>query len=275
MSSLQKFTCDKYAYDLVQFNLFRVDSTTGASTQVNTNNVNANGINAIGYNVLDDYIYGIAGSGSRGGALVRVSAQGTSETVVQPIPPTFVNGVFVPYSAGDVDNNGYYWATTTGTTAANGAPGRWFQLDLVPGSATYAQVVASGAAAHANIVSDWAYVPAQNDSLLYGLGQYSNAGTYQTYLMTFDRGAAKAWTQGASYGSAPGNHASTAGIAQWGAVWTTPDGLLYGIENNSGEIWSFMLAAPFTAAYVATGPTSVGTPNDGARCPSAPLVASG
>ena len=50
----------------------------------------------------------------------------------------------------------------------------------------------------------------------------------------------------------------------FGAVYASADGFLYGSENLSGRIYRFTVTAPYGWQYLSLGPGT--TQNDGARC---------
>lgn len=195
----------------------------------------------MGYNLGDNYLY--AAYGGNAPTLLRIA--GTGEAVsLGPL------NVTTALNTGDVDENSQYWGSAGGA--------QWVQVDLRPGSPTFGRTVANGTASPQNGVLDWAYVPRGGDNL-YGLGWNTLQGTV---LMQFSR-ATKSWTTSTNYGQIVSSLLT--GARNWGAVYASDDGFLYGSENGSGEIWRFSLPANGTTAVkVADGIKA--SANDGARC---------
>ncbi|KAI8631256.1 hypothetical protein F5Y19DRAFT_483129 [Xylariaceae sp. FL1651] len=240
---LPTLSCDSSGYLIQNTSLYSVNISTGSTTLIRSSVGNGqDAINAIGYNVFDNYLYGaIYNTASSTASLIRIAANGDS-TVITTLN---VTGGGVP-NAGDVDENGQYWATVGGKF--------WVQVDLRPGSATFGTTRASGLASLLNAVADWAYVPGGGDALW---GFASTTLGLNTILVRWDR-SSKLWTTATDFGNIAGNNA-------WGAVYAGADGYLYGSENTSGQIWRFPLPANGTTPVkISNGPQS--TSNDGARC---------
>lgn len=238
--------------------LLRVGLGTGAATPVRQGVGPGAAIDAMGYNVLDNYVYAVAGAAAPGGSLLRIAANGDAQALGAP-------GLTAAVNVGDVDEAGYLWVAADGK--------QWWQVDVRPGSATFGQAVASGTAAPAYPILDWAYAPnaalaaaGQSTCCLYALGYDDplNLGLikYNTYLLQFNRGT-KAWTTLTNYGNLAGT--ILGGKSVWGALYAADDGFLYSSENNSGELWRFPLSTAGGAKpqKMATGPAAN---NDGARC---------
>lgn len=215
--------------------LYRVDIGTGQTTLI-TNNVGNKVVNALGYNVLDNYLYAY-GTGDR--TINRIGPDGSSQVIATL--PAGVTGIV----AGDIDINGQYWITAQGQN--------YYRIDLAPGSATYAQIIESGATNLATDFSiiDWVALAAA-PNVLYAVT--SGFAQTQTYLMRFDK-TTKQFTNLASYGSIAGN--------TWGAGYSTADGNIYASDNVSGQIWQFPINGGTPSLQSQGNPTSV---NDGARC---------
>ncbi|KAK6827743.1 hypothetical protein PG990_009390 [Apiospora arundinis] len=209
----------------------------------------------MGYNSLDNYLY--AAIGTTPGNLLRISANGDSQTLGSL-------GLIKAANTGDVDEAGYYWASTGGN--------EYVQFDLRP-TGTFGALVTSGVSnpKPAFPILDWAYVPKgggwAGGDFLWALGgeellPLGNILTLNTYLLQFNR-ATKAWSSVRNFGNIAGQILE--GKNTWGAVYAGDDGFLYGSENFSGEIWKFPLPGnPNPAGKVSSGPKS--TNNDGARC---------
>lgn len=245
-------SCDPNGYLIQTTNLFRVNITSGNTTLVRTPVGPGGGINAMGYNVVDNFLYAaVTTSGVSGSiqALLRIDGQGNYDIINN------LNNS-QSFNSGDVDENAQWWGTASGNY--------WMQVDLLPGSPTYGRTVASGTApGPAYPIIDWAYVPGGGDNL-YGIGYGSNSGQTAFFgtLQSFNR-TAKTWTTLTSFGP-------VAGKDQYGAVYASDDGSLFGSENNSGMIYKFPLPQNGTVpTFVAQGPKA--TSNDGARCAKAAI----
>lgn len=226
------------------------------------------GIDAIGFNVKDNYVYGLAQNGIVRGDLIRIGAGGASQTVASGIAPSIFNGVAsFTFQSGDVDETGTYWALTNAITVA-GVVGQYYMtIDLSDPTVTN-----NGSAAAPVPILDWAYVQGGGNAL-YALG---NAGG-STALLRFDR-ALRTWSTVHNYG-AVGTTTNA-----WGALFATSSGNLYGVDQGTGQIYSFAVTAAIAAlaavppetpeAPVLISKTSVlltqVTAIDGARCATQP-----
>ncbi|KAK9414913.1 hypothetical protein SUNI508_10856 [Seiridium unicorne] len=206
-------------------------------------------INALGFNVLDGFLY--ATSGAAPSTLVQIStADGSSASLGS------LGLSFTPV-AGVVDENSQYWLTNAANTA-------WAQVNLVPGSATFGAVVASGtSAAPAHTVADWAWVPGTNGgNNLYGVGRSTLLGvTTGTYLMQWNR-STHVWSVAASYLNVllPANYQSVfAGQNQ-----------VFAADSLTGTVYSYSLPGNGITAVALPVVTLAGGPTtglaDGARC---------
>jgi hypothetical protein len=200
------------------------------------------GINALGYNIFNNYLYA-SNFALAVSSLVQIGGTGLLTPVAQlPLSSSGQN-----WNNGDVDEKGQYWASYNG--------GNWIKVDVVPGSATYGQVVASGTADPLGYtIPDWAYVPGGGD-YLWALG--AAAPHDQAQLMRFNR-TAHTWVLSINFGKITGSNA-------WGAIFAGANQTIVASETVSGEIWQF----PLPALGVIPIRLSVGPPNssyDGARC---------
>jgi len=242
---LARLSCDVSGYLIQRNSLYGVDIASGAASLIKNGVGDGRQIQAMGYNKADNYLYATAQNGSGNTTnLVRIAANGDSVTG-QSLPTP--GGVL--YNVGDVDEQSQYWASNGGAS--------WIKVDLLPGSPTYLQVVATGTATLTPFnIADWAYIPGGGD-YLWGLA--SDLGLTSTLLVRFSR-SARQWETVRGFGP-------VAGAQTWGAVYASADGFLYGSENASGEIWRFPLTGglfPPPAQKISNGPTS--SSNDGARC---------
>ncbi|KAK5043570.1 hypothetical protein LTR84_011430 [Exophiala bonariae] len=232
-SAAPTFNCDPNGYLIQNAAFYRVNIATGASTLVKSS-VGKN-MNAIGYNTLDNFIYGF---GVNDRTINRLAPDGTL-TVISTLPAAQTG-----FNAGDIDTNGILWLSASGST--------WAQVNMVPGSATFGQLISSGTTTglpSGTTAIDWVFLPGQGQNLF-----AIAAGGGISYLYMFSM-VSKAWTQLRNYGSIAGN--------TWGAGYAAPDGSLFAADNTSGSIYKFPLNGP--AVFVATGPAT--SSNDGARCP--------
>lgn len=207
-------------------------------------------LNAVGYNVHDDFVYGLV----RGtGQVVRVGADGEHENLGRPTLP---NGNGLPpsqYLIGDVDENGHFWIAHP--------EDMWYQIDLLPDSPTYMDVLSSGNMQGGGVLNhgggaDWAYVP-RGGEYLYRL--MSNSDGHQV-LFGFSR--------------TTGQHELLAELGDFGvpgsagAVFADADGYLYASNNQSGRIFRIDVNEG-SADLFSDGPAS--SDNDGARCFESPI----
>ncbi|KAH8197806.1 hypothetical protein TruAng_008004 [Truncatella angustata] len=217
---LPTLSCDPFGYLVQAMILYRVNITTGTTTQVKTGvGDGSRNIQAIGYNVADNFIYGSIGTTVNNPVdLIRIAGDGSS-TILKSLN---ISSSWYPNS-GDVDENSFYWASYRGQ--------QWLQLDLRPSSPTFGTTLTGGTASPTHVILDWAYVPG-GGNYLYSLGYDTTSlgtvltGTH-TYLQRFDR-TAKTWEVLADLGV-------LAGQQTWGAVYASDDGYLFGSENTSGR----------------------------------------
>ncbi|SPO04419.1 uncharacterized protein DNG_07104 [Cephalotrichum gorgonifer] len=232
-----ELTCDKYGY-LIQFaELIRVNLATGTYETVRNGLGDNSAINALGYNPLDNYLYGYQRSTQE---IIRIASDGSS-SIITTIP----NGA--AYILGDFDADGYYWvATQTGAA--------WHKIDLIPGSATYGEVVESGTTPSPgntiDTISDWVYVPIAGD-YLWSLGANTGSGA-SLIRWGFDT---REWEILASYPNVD---------SVFGALYGINNGTIYASSNSNGRIWAFDTVGSVEPYVASQGPPS--SSNDGARC---------
>ncbi|KAF2964697.1 hypothetical protein GQX73_g8883 [Xylaria multiplex] len=225
-------SCDKYGYLIQNVTLFQVDLSTGEYTKVKDHLGDDTSINALAYNTLDNFLYARQSGKNE---LIRISSDGTTE-VVAKFPDN--TGAFV----GDIDTDGYYWYGTGDS---------WFQLDLIPNSATYGKLIAKGTVNESGFtIADWAYIPV-GGPYLYSAAHNQGGGTS---LVRFSL-ETKKYEVVRRYPNIGGH--------TWGAVYGINNGTLYASDNANGQIWAFPIEGG--NAYLASqGPIS--SQNDGARC---------
>ncbi|KAM0660786.1 hypothetical protein ACHAPH_003399 [Verticillium nonalfalfae] len=234
---------------------FNVNPSSRLSNRWPTVQLPANGLplNALGYNARDDYLYAVAQNGLLTSiSIIRLNARGDVSVVVPQVANKLA--LLGGFNAGDVDENSQYWISTSGND--------WYQYDLRPGSATYAQQIAYGTlpllSRPTQVIADWAYVPG-GGNFLWAIG---TAAGGRTVLMQFSR-STKRWTQVRDFGNIVGGTLLNQPV--WGAVYASANGFLYGTENLTGQVWRFpVLSSTAPATSLVTG--SPATLNDGARC---------
>ncbi|KUI71805.1 hypothetical protein VM1G_06967 [Cytospora mali] len=262
VSNLAPLSCSGPGYETQNKILYAVNIATGAYVLVSSA-ISADTTNALAYHPQENYLYAVSQNNHDYGYILRIGAGGTHENTTFTIPQTNPTGTSATsMTLGDIDVNLQFWL---GYTNGNG----WVQVDLnSANTATYGQVVASGTADRGNyLVSDWAYLPAYPNKL-WALGQQvvTSGSVYNTWLMYFDL-TTHTWVNSYQFqGINGGTYLGVSGMAQWGAVYTASDGYLYGLENNSGQLWKFKVNSPTQAdaVFVSQGPP--GGINDGARC---------
>jgi uncharacterized repeat protein (TIGR01451 family) len=226
-----------------------IDMATGDTTAGPV--ITGREINAAGYNVLDDYMYGFDNTdGSE--AIVRIGADGSVTTI--PVPAPVDTGL--GHLTGEVDGDGHYWLSSTTDD--------WYEIDLVPGSSAYGEVLDSGswagdpALAGLTGGNDWAMVPGAGD-FLYRVMRDVNSDS-EGVLVRFDM-AAHTWEALGALGPL-GDNGTGAG------VYADADGFLYASDNGTGQIFRIDIEA-VTATFFAQGPVTAN--NDATRCALAPM----
>ncbi|CRK46376.1 hypothetical protein BN1723_007030 [Verticillium longisporum] len=186
--------------------LSSVDITTGQQTLIRSNIAGNSEVNALGYNARDDYLYAVAQNGLLTSiSIIRLNARGDVSVVVPQVANKLA--LLGGFNAGDVDENSQYWISTSGND--------WYQYDLRPGSATYAQQVAYGTlpllSRPAQVIADWAYVPG-GGNFLWAIG---TAAGGRTVLMQF---SSATYAQQVAYGTLPLLSRPAQVIADWAYV---------------------------------------------------------
>ncbi|TGJ80496.1 hypothetical protein E0Z10_g8269 [Xylaria hypoxylon] len=227
-------SCDKYGYLIQNVTLFQVDLSTGKFTTIKDHLGDDTSINAIAYNTLDNFLYAKQAGKNE---LIRISSDGTTEVVTKFPDSTNIN-------VGDIDTDGYYWY---------GSGNTWFQLDLIPNSATYGKLIAKGTVQELGFaIADWAYIPVGGPYLYSAAHNLTTGGGTTLVRFSLDT---KTYEVIQRYPSIGGN--------AWGAVYGINNGTLYASDNSNGQIWAFPIEGgdPYLASQ---GPIS--GQNDGARC---------
>ncbi|GAB1734887.1 hypothetical protein NU195Hw_g4768t1 [Hortaea werneckii] len=243
-----RLSCARQGYLVQNFNWFVVEIATGNTVQ---NGSIQGGIpmQAMGYNRCDGLIYAT----DQQAHLVRFGLDLT--------PQRLYEQTFFRYQTGEVDNDCQYWAIRT----ADNDVARWIHVDVNPASPVYGTIVGQGELAVPQyFYADWAYVPGAG-SYLWSVGIDQPTG--YAYLYRFDQATLTSIIV-ASFGDI--------GLTGWipdpasgyrlnfGAVYASADGFLYGSENISGNIYRFTVTEPYNWQFLVQGPGTV--QNDGARC---------
>ncbi|KJZ72708.1 hypothetical protein HIM_07900 [Hirsutella minnesotensis 3608] len=236
--------CLTDAYVMQDNRLYSVDLKTGRNTTISPA-VGASvtyEINAVGFNPKDNYLYG-----THAKRLIRIYADGSTEDVLKiPIRPNM----------GDFDDEGRYWCSNAGFG--------WTSVDLNPASKTYGKIENGTSTFPEDIESwtfatDWAYTPVSK-GYLYGIGiKRKNRGGPPTLVRWSIK--TKTWQK-----LFEANFLSKG--QAFGAVFSTRDGIIYGLENLTGNIVRFNLFDPTETTEISGGPVSSSRPkrNDGTRC---------
>ncbi|OTA38770.1 hypothetical protein BTJ68_01190 [Hortaea werneckii EXF-2000] len=204
---------------------------------------------AMGYNRCDGLIYAT----DQEAHLVRFG--------LDLNPQRLYEQTFFRYQTGEVDNDCQYWAIRT----ADNDVARWIHVDVNPASPVYGSIIGQGELAVPQyFYADWAYVPGAG-SYLWSVGVDQPTG--YAYLYRFDQATLTSIIV-ASFGDI--------GLTGWipdpasgyrlnfGAMYASADGFLYGSENISGNIYRFTVTEPYNWQFLVQGPGTV--QNDGARC---------
>lgn len=222
-------------------------------------------LNGLAYNPLDGYLYAVTTNGVNS-QLIRISATGTSEVLgVLGLGATNIR-------MGEITPDGIFWlmSQVSGETTTI-----YYEVDLVPGSATFGRLLASGTSVIGYYdVFDWAYSStASNTRYLYSIG--TNSLNLGTYLMRFDLDT-HTWVAETAYLSGGSSIFLTGSTTQaFGGVFGANNGFIYGIESYTGRIYQFPLAnvdlltvigiTLNEAVYLGTVPMGA-TTNDAAHC---------
>ena len=235
------FTCNSAFYQVSNGDFLKLNIASTNANKFESMPANANSaVNGIGWNEADNYIYGIGGSTS----LVKFYADGSRDSYT-------LSGTAAKSTGGDFiganllltsDTSGGFTLTnvsTKVTTAFTDTGAVWTAYDL-----TYL------------------------NGKIYGM---DNAHDLFVGTLT---GTPGAWT-----GVTVANPVALSAITgtgssdTWGADYVDGSGNLYFYDNNTAAIWEIpnanVLNATYTPQLFYTNGTVLGTPNDGASCPTA------
>jgi Bacterial TSP3 repeat len=194
-----------------------------------TNGASPFELNAAGYNIKDGFIYGVGRAGATFGHLFRVKRAPGNTIATEDLTAANVGLGLINSFAGDVDNDGNYWAATGGG------------MTKVVLSTLTTTVYNTGSLAGADI----AYNP--DDAKLYSYTTGS-IGVFNTRTNALDAAiAVPAGPVGAFFG----------------AQWFDPSGFLFVNRSSDGAIFGINLKDG-TSVQLGTARSSEG--NDGATC---------
>ena len=238
------FNCDYSAY-LFQFNdVYAIDLASGNSYLAATD-VTPGNINAAAYNPVDGYIWGYLSTPSQ--TIVRIGKD--FQTISFNIPELSTSGKYV----GDINSQGIYYLKGGGTT--------YYKIDLDPNSASYTQYLSTETLTQNISIHDWAFNAV--DGNLYALEKNSNI-LYRINPTT-------------SVVEPLGEVSILSGLTYtYGAVYFDDQGRFYISANQTGTVYVIQNVQDLNETSTmysnlfAFGPSSAS--NDGARCPTAPVV---
>jgi len=238
------FNCDYNAY-LFQYNdVYAIDLASGSSYQV-AQDVTPGNINAAAYNPADGFIWGSLTSPAK--SIVRIGKNFTTTTFYIDELPS--NNRYV----GDVSATGIYYLKGGGTT--------YYKIDLNPESESYTQHQETATLSQNISIHDWAFNAV--DGFLYAVEKNTN----KLYRINPANGNVQA------IGEVP----ILSGLNYtYGAVYFDADGRFYVSANQTGTIYVIQnvqdldVNDTMDSNLFAFGPSS--SSNDGARCPTAPVL---
>ncbi|KAF9769226.1 hypothetical protein IL306_013387, partial [Fusarium sp. DS 682] len=259
------FDCDGFGYtvqSLLTNTLTRVNLVTGQRTDIRTGIGPGGPINGIGFNRLDNYIYGFYQQplvnallcgvlGCKRSGLIRIAKDGRWEVLNLVIGTNAI-------SMGDVDDQGLFWVSEGG--------GKWWCVDLRPGSSTFGKLLNSGTS-NTDLLSgvgDWAYVPGGGNYLYALQASVIESGLLRTNIVRWSTTTQK-WERYQTY---PGLVLTALNLV-WGAVMAAPDNTLFAQETVLGQTWKFSLSTTANPTPIPGGAILNLLGSDGARCAGA------
>ncbi|MES5955951.1 hypothetical protein QCI42_21660 [Bacillus fungorum] len=232
--------------------MFDINLVTGASTNLGL--IQPHGpYNAIGFSVLDNTLWGAALNVPSG--IARINTDLTTFITTIPNLPNPAGGWVV----GDVDLNGHLYLFRPNFN------NRFYVVDVNSASPTYLQLVDPttgftldtapfGTPIPADpVIFDWAFNPIDNQ--LYGVVDTGPSGQVRQ-INPITGAVTNIPTVGLPGGSF------------YGAVFFDAQGILYAINNNTGNVYRITLSGG-TASAILFSTSAASNNNDGARCPLA------
>ncbi|MEM1149129.1 MAG: Ig-like domain-containing protein [Pseudomonadota bacterium] len=223
-STLTPFSCSGEIYQVQSGQLRIFNPISSSYVNVGTNQ---GSYNATGFNVLDGY--GYASQGSR---VIRIGADGQTETVF-----TGISGSF----SGDVDASNNFWLRSNNNA--------YRRIDLATGAVTTVNFAGPGGGP-----ADVAYIEFGGNAYLIG---FSGSQMFR-YNITNGTKQAISVT-----GGQPGGG--------YGATWTDVTGRLFTFNNNTGEIWEVFDYDTGSPSSVFVAQADPSGNNDGFSCPEGPF----
>ena len=240
----EPFNCDFSAY-LFQYNdVYALDLASGSSFLA-AENITAGNVNAAAYNPADGYIWGYVSSPAK--TIVRIGNDFSTTTYT--IDALTTGNKYV----GDISADGIYYFKAGGST--------YYTIDLDPESATYTELTSTSTLSQNISIHDWAFNAVDNN--LYAVEK----GTNILYRINPANGEIR------SLGEVP----ILSGLNYtYGAVYFDASGRFYVSANQTGTIYVIQNVQELDGVTTmdsnifAFGPAS--SSNDGARCPTAPVL---
>ena len=240
----EPFNCDFSAY-LFQYNdVYALDLASGSSFLA-AENITTGNVNAAAYNPADGYIWGYVSSPAK--SIVRIGNDFSTTTYT--IDALTTGNKYI----GDISADGIYYFKAGGST--------YYTIDLDPGSATYTELTSTSTLSQNISIHDWAFNAVDNN--LYAVEK----GTNILYRINPANGEIR------SLGEVP----ILSGLNYtYGAVYFDASGRFYVSANQTGTIYVIQNVQELDGVTTmdsnlfAFGPAS--SSNDGARCPTAPVL---
>ncbi|PHH72993.1 hypothetical protein CDD80_4114 [Ophiocordyceps camponoti-rufipedis] len=241
------FPCIPEAYLIQDNTLYRIDLPTGRRTVLSAS-IKGN-VQALVYNPTDQNLYGVDFN-----RVVRILPSGE----IQPIAElrTLKGKDFVP-NMGAIDSRGQYWLSIYGR--------EYITIDLNPGSLFPGAILNRGVStfpsqlARWSFPTGWAWSPWDMQAV-YGMGY-----DYQSRRTVLFRWQSRTGRWEVFSEADTGIHGDL-----FGAVVATRDGIIYGMDDNTGDIVRFNISDPHRAVVNRrAGPVSRRVPkvSTAARCP--------
>ncbi|MDB4292167.1 T9SS type A sorting domain-containing protein [Maribacter sp.] len=239
----EPFNCDYSAYLFQYSDVYAIDLASGRSYLV-AEEILPGKINATAYNPVDGYIWGYVSTPSS--SIVRIGKDFSTELFTIPELPSGNKYV------GDINADGIYYFRAGGST--------YYSIDLNPSSATYLKYLGAQTLSKNISIHDWAFNAVDNK--LYAVAKSTN----KLYRITPETGTLE------ELGEVP----ILSGLTYtYGAVYFDASGNFYVSANQSGSVYIInevqnISGGTIRANIFAYGPASAS--NDGARCPTAPVL---
>ncbi|MBJ2175412.1 T9SS type A sorting domain-containing protein [Aureibaculum sp. A20] len=238
------FNCDYNAYLFQNNDVYAIDLASGNSYTVATD-ITKGSVNATAYNPADGFIWGSLSSPEK--SIVRIGKNFQTTTYYIDELPSSSRYV------GDVSSKGIYYLKGGGKT--------YYKIDLNPESDNYTKYIGTENLSQSISVHDWAFNAV--DGNLYAVEKKTNI----LYRINPETSNVQ------SLGVVP---ILTGLNYTYGAVYFDASGRFYVSANQTGTIYVIQKVQDLNGKngmdsnLFAFGPSS--SSNDGARCPTAPVV---